>query len=164
MVTIERIVHDAAETVATCTATTKDGSPCRGRPMPGKTLCFAHAPEQAATLAEARRAGGRASSAESRAHRKLRGGLSLALAEDRLVEAMSGLIAGTVEPGVAAALASVARALALVRAEARAESVEQHRTDSTRITPVPPIDYRSAEIALRDLIAKGTGVERPPEA
>jgi hypothetical protein len=28
-----------------CTATTRDGRPCPGRPLPGKQLCFAHDPD-----------------------------------------------------------------------------------------------------------------------
>ena len=43
-----------------CTATTKDGSPCRGFALQGGAFCFAHEPSLAEKRHEARSRGGRA--------------------------------------------------------------------------------------------------------
>jgi hypothetical protein len=43
-----------------CTATTRTGSPCRARPLPGRPFCLFHDPERALTLARAHRHGGAA--------------------------------------------------------------------------------------------------------
>jgi hypothetical protein len=55
----------------TCTATTKDGAPCRMRPTRGETCCFNHQPGLDARRAEVRSAAGKARQARAAAQAEL---------------------------------------------------------------------------------------------
>ena len=155
--------HDAGEPQAVCTAAPRPGARCRGRVLPGQETCRFHDPALAAANAEARRAGGRASSHAHRARKRLRGGASLALAEEALVEAMHDVLAGRLEPAVATAIASLARSLVVVRVEVREEARLEAATRPVHPTITkPPIDYREADLALRRIVAAER--DRPPEA
>ena len=116
--------QDAGQTQGQCTAQTRYGARCRSRALPDRDVCHFHAPERAESLRASRKAGGRATSLEVRALKQLREGESLALAEQRLLEVMSSLIDGSVEPQAASAMAAVARSLVLVRSEIRAQRAE----------------------------------------
>jgi len=87
-----------------CDYVKADGTVC-GAPANRSGFCIGHAP----TAAEARRAGGRAGGRAARAERLLPPRLSPVL--DDLRWAMDGLREGSVDPKVATAMASVARAM-----------------------------------------------------
>jgi len=97
--------------VARCTAQTKDGRPCSAQAW-RNGLCRWHAPE----LAEERRAwrakGGARRSNKARARKGLAGeALMMPEVSGLLSRAMRKVEAGTMEPGVATAMATLARAL-----------------------------------------------------
>ena len=155
--------HDAGETQAVCTAATRTGARCRGRALLGQETCRFHDPALAAANAEARRAGGRASSHADRARTRLRGGASLALIEEALGDAMHDVLAGRLEPAAATAIAALARSLVVVRVDTREEARLEAATRPVHPTITkPPIDYREADLALRRIIAAER--DRPPEA
>jgi hypothetical protein len=109
--------------VRQCTAITRDGSRCRGTPLPGKVFCFAHDPDLAGTRAAAAAAGGRNKANRARARKRvLAAGLSLDEVDGALCQALLDVLDGTIEPGVATAAATVARSITAVR---QAGEIEQ---------------------------------------
>lgn len=96
----------------TCSATTKAGTPCRGRALPGSPYCLAHAPERQTTLAEARRKGGRGKASAARARRELlaAGAMDAEMVLAAVGVAMRRLLAGRVEASVVSAMATASRA------------------------------------------------------
>ncbi len=95
-----------------CTDTTRSGDPCRGFVV-ADGLCQAHHPDRAAAHREAMRKGGEARSAVRRAARlwASRGEQIEPTALPAMLRAtMVDVRAGVVEPGVAQALASLAKA------------------------------------------------------
>ena len=44
--------------VPSCSGTTSEGRPCRGRPLPGESTCLFHSPEHEEEVAEGRKLGG----------------------------------------------------------------------------------------------------------
>ncbi len=98
-----------------CQAITKSGTPCGATPVPGGSLCAWHSP----AWAEKRRAwscrGGEARSNKSRAKRQLPAEtLSLTEVQAFLSYTLKATLAGKVEPGVANAVANVARTMTTV--------------------------------------------------
>ena len=96
---------------ATCSGTTKAGTACRA-PALASGFCVSHDPDRIVQLAEWRKRGGEGKSNRARAAKELpdvpltSGDLHLHLGSVFL-----RVIAGKLEPGVATAAASVARAM-----------------------------------------------------
>jgi len=89
-----------------CAATRADGSPCKARALPDRTLCWAHAPDHQARAAEARRKGGTNRSTARRVQKRMpREVYDIVL----LVEgAMGAVLKSTVTPSQGHAVASLA--------------------------------------------------------
>lgn len=99
-----------------CQGTNREGGPCSATPRTGKQWCIWHDP----TLAEQRRRwnseAGRAKSNASRARKRvLTGARDLAEVDAALCLALDKVLAGDIEPNVATAAASLARAIVSAR-------------------------------------------------
>lgn len=108
-----------------CSARNVDGSPCQAQAW-RNGRCRWHAPE----LAEERRAwsakGGRARSNTSRARTAMRGDLTdLSTVRASLLRALQAVETGRMEPGVAAAMASLGRTLVTLAQAAAAVQFEE---------------------------------------
>ena len=126
-----------------CRATTKSGAPCRAPLVPGRTYCRAHDPELAAERLEWSRRGGRNRSNAARAARELEAGTAdTAEITATLTRTLRRLEAGKIEPGVATALAGVAKALVSIRQAGEIE--ERVRELETRAGIVRLEDRRLA--------------------
>lgn len=108
-----------------CTATNRDGTPCRGTVLPNGTHCFAHDER----LSEQRRQwavdAGKAKSNAARMRKTLGTGVAtLALSEvDALLcIALKGVLSGRLEPGVATSAATVAKSIMAIRTASDLES------------------------------------------
>ena len=95
-----------------CRGTTKDGTACRARPLPGDEWCPNHAPDHAEWRAERNRRGGRNKSNAARAKRAMPA--DLAGVGDMLLRAMHAVEAGTMEPAQGNTLANLARSYVAV--------------------------------------------------
>jgi hypothetical protein len=94
-----------------CLATTKDGNPCAAKPWRGD-YCRWHSPQLAAQRREWSRRGGASRSNKARARKGLAGeALTMPEVSGLLSRALRKVEAGTMEPGVATAMATLARAL-----------------------------------------------------
>ena len=95
-----------------CTGTRRDGRPCTAMVLGGGAYCFAHDPTKAAERHAARQRGG-----QHRANLvRLRGLVPPRLISvyDRLETALGEVHDGTLQPGQAAAMAGLARAMVAV--------------------------------------------------
>jgi hypothetical protein len=103
-----------------CSARNKDGTPC-GAAAWKDALCRWHHPDLEQQRAEGRRRGGMAKSNKARAKRQL----PEAMSHDELLGFVSlsikGVLGGKVEPGVANAVANLARAFVTVAGVAEFE-------------------------------------------
>ncbi len=91
-----------------CTATRADGTPCKGRALPGRSLCWAHSPDHQAKAVEARRKGGSNRSNASRAKKHMSREVRDIV---QIVEAaMGGVLQSKITPPQAQAVASLAGA------------------------------------------------------
>ncbi len=98
-----------------CQAITKSGSPCGATPVPGDTLCAWHSPAWAEKRRQWSKKGGAARSNRARAAKRLPAeSLTLAEVQGLLSVALKGVLAGRIEPGVANAVANVARTMTTV--------------------------------------------------
>ena len=98
-----------------CQATNQTGKPCSAKPRPGRSFCPWHDP----ALAEQRRRwsvqGGQGKSSRKRATRNLAGqALTLPEVSGLLSVALTRVAAGSMEPSVGNALASLSRALVAI--------------------------------------------------
>ena len=101
---------------AKCSATMKAGAPCRALAMSAARYCVTHDPARVTDLAEWRRRGGEGKSNKARAKKALPGSvLTPAEVQGLLGLTLRGVLAGTVEPGVANAAANLGRAIVAVR-------------------------------------------------
>jgi hypothetical protein len=95
-----------------CSATTAKGQPCQAFALPGETLCFSHHPDKAGEVKEAQRRGG-ANRSNARRAAKTLAMTGRQIRADELPEIVKAcilrVIAGTMEPGQASAVASLAR-------------------------------------------------------
>ncbi len=109
-------------TLERCLGQNKDGSPCSARTQAGTRFCPWHDPKREADRAEWRRKGGLGSSNKARARKALSGGFKdTATAQVVLLQVLARLYRGDFDPGVATAMASVARAIdALAKTNATA--------------------------------------------
>src|SRR5689334_23295190 len=92
------------EAKAQCRAARKDGTPCRARARPSG-FCFVHDPELGPKRNQARRRGGYASSNRARLEKQFPEDLEII--RSTLDAACARLLAGSMEPRVASAIASV---------------------------------------------------------
>ena len=100
---------------ATCKSTNSSGGPCAAQPIRPSGYCWVHDPQCAEQQAAWRRKGGQSRSNRRRALAKLPDELmTLRSVQAMLCKALKDVIAGELEPGVANASASVARAIAAV--------------------------------------------------
>lgn len=97
----------------TCSATRRDGQPCTAPVLrPDTSVCFAHDASLQAERSEARRRGGRAKGNAARLKRVMPA--NLAPVFDQLAEVLVELHTGELDPRVAQAMASVAKAMVSV--------------------------------------------------
>ncbi len=102
-------------TVDRCTGITKDGKPCAAKPRPGTELCPWHTDNLAERRREWSRRGGVNSSNKARAKKQLPAqALTLHEVQGLLSFTLKATLAGKVEPGVANAVANVARTMTTV--------------------------------------------------
>ena len=111
-----------------CAGVCKDGRACRAPALSGAGVyCFAHAPEQAEARAAARERGGRHSAKIVRLRALVPP--RLVSVYDALEAALGEVHAGSLTPGQAGAMASLARAMVAVltagEIEERVRSLEQ---------------------------------------
>jgi len=114
-------------TQAQCTGITKTGSRCKSWALPESAYCLTHDPNRVTDLAEYRRRGGKGKSHEARARKAMTGGLKdVSVAQAVLLRVLARLYRGDFDPGVATAMASVARAINdLAKTGAQAEFEER---------------------------------------
>ncbi len=120
-----------------CTGTNRDGSPCSGQARPGRPWCSWHDPDLDGQRAGWRQKGGQSRSNKARARKRLPvESLTLQEVQGLLSVALKGVLTGRIEPGVANASASVARAIAALvqvgEMEARISALEEAAERSDR--------------------------------
>ncbi len=107
-----------------CTAPTQAGPRCRADALPGEDLCFTHSPRVKAERADARRRGGQAKSNAARAA-KMWAAVGREIPDSDLPAllkaAMLDVRAGKIEPAVATALATLAKAAVQLHADIELE-------------------------------------------
>ena len=98
-----------------CTGRNKSGAPCSAQAWKDG-LCRWHHPELEAKRAEERRKGGAARSNQSRARRRMAAeAMTPNEIQGFIAVAMRGVMVGSITPGIANAVASLARAAVSVR-------------------------------------------------
>ena len=118
-----------------CTATTSGGAPCHAVARPGSRWCLFHDPNAAEERRAYSRKGGAARSNRARARKALPvEAMTLSEVQGTLGKVLKDVVGGKIEPGVASAAASVARALVAVAQasdlEERIRRIEAERTGS----------------------------------
>lgn len=113
-----------------CSGTTKAGERCKAWAVAGSRFCISHDPARVVELAEFRRQGGKGKSNKARARKALPAELlSMNEVQAYLGVALKGVLAGKIEPGVATAMANVARAMSTIQTateiEERIAALEQ---------------------------------------
>lgn len=99
-----------------CTGTNRDGTPCSARPQPDRPFCLWHDPERAADRKRWTQNAGRAKAHRVQARKKiLAAGLELPAVDAALCKALQDVLAGEIEPNVATAAATLARAIVATR-------------------------------------------------
>ena len=100
-------------TQARCSGTTKAGAPCQAPALPGARFCISHDPSRVTDLAQWRRKGGQASSHKARAAKALpAAAMTPVELQNFLIVVMRDTVAGTVDKGVANAVANLGRTVA----------------------------------------------------
>ncbi|MDF3043405.1 MAG: hypothetical protein K0Q71_6111 [Thermomicrobiales bacterium] len=108
--------------VSRCKGTNASGSPCSAQPVGDDGHCYWHSPSTAAERAEGRRQGGRARSNRARAKKRMAAeALTPGEIQGYVAVALRGVLVGSITPGVANAVASLARAAVAVRAATELE-------------------------------------------
>jgi len=114
---------------AKCSATTKAGTECRA-PALASGFCVSHDPDRIVQLAEWRKRGGRGKSNRARAAKNLPNEpMTTGELHIHLGVVFRKVINGTLEPGVATAAASVARAMTDI---AKTSEIEERLIDLER--------------------------------
>ena len=110
-----------------CSGITKAGKRCNSLALPGSDFCISHDPTRVTDLAEYRKRGGKGRSNDARARKALTGGFKdVATAQAVLLQVLTKLYKGDFDPGLANAMANVARAIdALAKTNATAAMEEQ---------------------------------------
>lgn len=105
-----------------CQGQNRYGEPCRATPQTGKPWCAFHDPALAQRRREWNRAAGRGKSTRNRATKLLRQSImGFDDIDGLLCLTMRRVLGGQVEPGVASAVATLARALMQIRTAAEVE-------------------------------------------
>ena len=113
-----------------CSAATKDGKPCAAKPRPGTDRCPWHAPELAGKRSEWSARGGRGKASDARARKALPAGvLTIDQLRGVLGHTIARTLAGTIEPNVATAVGSLARAYGSLTEAAKAEELAARLDD-----------------------------------
>jgi len=115
-----------------CSAANKDGSPCNARPW-REGLCRWHHPDSQATIAAGRRKGGRAKSNKARAKKAIPDAMTTDELAGWLGVAFRKVLTGGMEPGVATAAATVARAVIAVSEAAALQRLEDRIDELERL-------------------------------
>jgi hypothetical protein len=114
-----------------CSGTNKDGTACSAPPRAGSDWCAWHDPDLAEDRARWQAMGGRAKANPVRARKRLAVAPDLPTLDAALCEALTDLLDGRLEPGVASAAASLSRAIVTLREvgtiEARIIALEKGR-------------------------------------
>ena len=96
---------------AKCAGITRAGKQCPSPPLPGSQWCWMHAPEAAEARREASRKGGRAKSTAERAKKAIPAAMDADELGGWLSLLFRQVMAGTVEPRVGTAAATIAKVL-----------------------------------------------------
>ena len=108
--------------VARCAGTNRDGTPCSASPRPSSTWCVWHDPATKGKRSEWSKRGGQARSNKARAAKALPTEL---MSNDEIAAWLTiqfrKLITGQIEPGIATASATVAKAIAEIQRGAQIE-------------------------------------------
>ncbi len=91
-----------------CTATRRNGEPCRAQALPERRLCWAHDPEMRQKADAARRRGGENKANAVRARKKM--GADLHDISKMIEAALAGVYKGTMTPQQGQSIASLAGA------------------------------------------------------
>jgi hypothetical protein len=103
-----------------CPATTQAGRPCAAKPRPGSAWCAWHDPALAERRIEWSAKGGAQRSHQARLAKRLPAGvMSLEEVTGLVGTALVAVVAGTLDPGRAGAVAQLARAYAQLAQQAR---------------------------------------------
>lgn len=115
-----------------CAGVRKDGSPCKGQPLPTSRYCWAHDPANQERVLAARSAGGKARASARRAEKLLPGVLRPVL--DKLLKALDEVHDGDLAARQGEVLASLAGAIVRVyevgALEERLSAVEEASRDA----------------------------------
>lgn len=99
-----------------CQGRNRRGGPCSATARTGRTWCVWHDPDLAAQRQQWNRNAGQAKSNTARAKKRLlASGMELPEVDSALCQALREVLSGAIEPGVASAAASLARAIVQVR-------------------------------------------------
>ncbi len=99
-----------------CQGKNRGGGPCSATPRTGRTWCVWHDPDLVEQRRRWNREAGRAKSNTARAKKRLlASSMELREVDSALCLALEGVLSGQIEPGVASAAASLARAIVQVR-------------------------------------------------
>ncbi len=137
--------RDSSKVTPPCAGTTRDGKPCQSFTMTGKGYCFSHDPESSEQRRQRDLKGGHGKSTKARIRKGL-GGDALTMIEvgGLLSRAIRKLEAGTIEPGTATAMATVARAFVAIQEVGAIEERLTRLEQSSTSTIVSLNDRRSA--------------------
>ena len=127
--------RDAWLMVERCKGTNVAGEPCGAQAIRAG-WCAWHDPERQPEMAEARRRGGQAKSNRARARKRLESTAKTpAELQGVLGDAIDKVLTGAIEPGVANAVASLARASVAIREAANLEERLQALEAANNIGP-----------------------------
>lgn len=112
-----------------CPGMTKDGVPCSAQVLPGRTFCHWHDPERQDAAQASRRRGGLAKATKVRARKLLQQSAGMSDVQAQLLLALEDVRNGELDPSVATAMATLARAIMAV---AGAAQFEDQLTDMRR--------------------------------
>ena len=116
-----------------CQATARNGKPCSATPRPGRPYCAWHDPEAAEQRREWSRRGGAARSNRERARKQIPDALTTEELAGWLSVAFRKVLTGGMEPGVATAAATVARAVIAVSEAAALQRLEDRIDELERL-------------------------------
>ena len=107
-----------------CSAITKSGSRCATSVLPGRPFCLFHDPEAAALRRVGSTKGGRGRATAERAKKAIPTALTSEELAGYLSALFRGVVAGTIEPKVGTAAATIAKVLFDVKTAVAVEDLE----------------------------------------
>ena len=120
--------------VEKCQSIARNGKPCSATPRPGRPYCAWHDPEAAEQRREWSRRGGAARSNRERARKQIPDALTTEELAGWLSVAFRKVLTGGMEPGVATAAATVAKAILTVNEAGALERFEERLSQLERTT------------------------------